>query len=183
MPSDVSDLLGSDFDAAAEARVDRLLDSAEAIVATEIPGICFEELDLTASPFLTVDGECSQTLVLPYRPVQTITSVTVDGFELEPWQYTATARGELIRRDGCTWGTEASEIVIAGKFGPTGGDITWVVADLVRQTLANPGGLISETIGARSAMFSSDTKPMQLSDSHKRRINRYRIAVVSAGLG
>lgn len=178
---DVADLLGATFDAATATRVERLLEQAEAIIAGEVPGLAFAALDYSTTP-LEVNATCSPILVLPHKPITTLTSVLVGTSLLEPWQYATTNRGELIRRDGLEWGPPDAVITIFGTFGPTGQDVAFVAADLVRQTLSNPGGLRMEVLGARTAQFDTDVRPMQLTSAHRRILNRYRLALTTMRL-
>lgn len=92
---DVADLTGTDL-TDDTARVERLLDRAERTIAGELPGFRFGAVTGEA---VTVHGDGSEVLRLPYYPVRAVTSVTVDGTALDADAWAVDVLGHLRRLD------------------------------------------------------------------------------------
>lgn len=174
---DVSDLLGAEFSVEQAARAERLLDMAAGIIAAQVPGLAFVALDSTD----LLDGVESTTLTLPHRPVTSVAEVTIDGEVFV--DYAITARGELIRSDGGLWGCRDTVISVHAVYGPTGRDVGFVAADMVRNAWVNPGGLTSETVGQRSAAFDAEARGMVVTSAHRRILSRYRPSAAAVPIG
>jgi hypothetical protein len=166
--TDVEDALVRSLTDDEAARVDRLIERAEAIVAGDMPGFTFG----TGSEEAELEGDGDDYLVLPRYPVTAVTSVTIAGLALTDDDYRFDVLGRLRRRgsaianphddalDGLRlrWPDAGTIIVVGYDYGfaasTVPGDITAVVAELVAAKLTNPEQIVQEAIGDRSHTYA-----------------------------
>lgn len=168
--ADVEDLIGVttlSTDATASARTEALLERAERTVLDELPGFTLGEVD---DATVTVEADGDELLLLPYYPVRSITSVTVDGTLLTAADYELDGVLGYVRRrysglgsphlnDGSTrrWPDRGVDIVVVYSYGyaasATPGAIRDTVTELAAGRIVNPQQVAQESLGDRSISF------------------------------
>lgn len=185
--TDVEDLLGRLPDGS-EDRVERLLVRAEGIVAAELVGFTFGEVDDDEAT-LTSDGD--DILTLPHYPVRAVTAVTVNGVALNAAEYDVNTLGQMRRvgpaysnphDDGGTygrWPDRGAVIVVTYDVGyasaATPPELRAVVAELAAARITNPSQVAQESLGDRSISYgSAGGASDQLSADQRRRLRHWR---------
>ena len=190
--ADVENLIGIttlSTDATASARTEALLERAERTVLDDLPGFTLGETD---DDTVTIDPDGDELLVLPYYPVRSVTSVTVDGTLLDADSYTVDTLGNLRRRytgvgnphlnDGSTirWPDRGVDIVVVYSYGypasATPGAVRDVVTELAAGRIVNPSQVAQESLGDRSVSFGGAENPNAdaMSASQRHRLRHWR---------
>lgn len=173
--ADVETLIGVttlSTDATASARTEALIERAERTVLDDLPGFTLGAVD---DDTVTVEGTGEAVLLLPYYPVRSVTSVTVDGVDLDVTEVTFDVLGNLRRRytgvtnphlyDGNTirWPDRGVDIVVVYSYGypasATPGAVRDVVAELAAGRIVNPMQVAQEGLGDRSISFGGADNP------------------------
>jgi len=182
--ADIEDLLGYSL-TASDARVTRLITRAEDIVAGDMPGFTFGEVD---DATVTLDADGDELLLLPYYPVRSVASVSVGGTALVAGDWSVDDLGTLRRTssvsstgDGALsrWPDRGTDIVVVYSYGAgatsTPGEVAAVVAELAAGRVANPTQAAQESLGDRSISFgSSGATGDDLSAGQRRRLRHWR---------
>jgi len=110
---------------------------------------------------ITVDGDGTRTVFLPEFPVTAITSVTVDGEELDPSLYRWWSHGKLQRRHYQCWPNEprALNVVYSHGFDPVAPWIVGLVCSMV-QRAGQPWatqGIRAEALGDHQVSYQAAT--------------------------
>ena len=190
--TDVADYLGLDagIPASASDRVDRLIAKAEDAVAGELPGFTF---GATSAGTVTVYGDGDDYLLLPYYPASNVTACTVGGTVVDVAELAVDSLGRLRRYSGDTnnphrtegarsrWPDDGVAVVVTYDYGVGSAsacppEVAAVVVELVAVRYTNPDGIVQESLGDRSRMFSqsSSSAGLELSAGQLRRLRNWR---------
>ncbi len=177
MLASVSDLAvwtGQDATAPFAARAELLLDAASETVR----GYCNQRLDRVYDDTVELAGGDREVLLLPELPVETVTTVLVDGDPVT--EFTFDRQGVLVRDDGEPW-TGIVTVTYTHGYDPIPSDAAGVVLQLASRALGNPAALQSEseTIGSysHSQVFGvGGTGGFGLSAQDRAVLDRYRIS-------
>lgn len=152
-----------------------LLELAEGVVMQWMPDMVFTGADdFTES----VNGSRSDELWLPYRPVNSVASVYIDGSLLDPTEYVVNRWGPMRRYCG-HWGGERATVTATFNAGldtvPL--DIQLATADILAGQYRNPGQIRQESIDGYSLTYAgagSVGSSLGLTRQSVRTLNRYR---------
>lgn len=106
---------------------------------------------------LVLDASGSRVLNLPTLKLNAVRSVTVDGTELDPSEYTWSAGGQLYREAGWPRGFRTVTAVVDHGHDPIPDDVRIVVCAIAARYLSNPENLRSKSIGGISRSYVVDT--------------------------
>ena len=188
--TDVEDLVGEDLTASA-ARVDRLIERAEAIVAGDMPGFTFGAV---VDDEVTIDPDGDDLLVLPYYPVTSVSAITIDGAALAADAFTFDTLGNVRRRIGGSilagvddsgltyrWPDRGVDVVVTYSYGIASAsppaEVTAVVAELAAGRIVNPSQVAQESLGDRSIAYGAVADGANsdgLSKSQRHRLRHWR---------
>lgn len=173
--ADLAAILGiEEFTEAQETRATALLELASGSVRAEAR----QAIDLVEDDELVRRGSSENTIMLPERPVGEITSITLDGEELDADSWLVDGR-DVYRAGG--WGHEGLQLVVTYSHGyeeiPEA--LKTVVLAVAMRAWTNPGGVLSQTLGAASTTFATEGAPsgLLLTEDERRVVRR----VVSTG--
>lgn len=163
---DLSDYLGRDVgsDDGALIAVDAACEIVRTITEQDFAGIIAQTVEL--------DGNGTDTVLLPHTPVTAAGTVVVNGGTLTDTDYTVTESGQLIRTSGTatwsSWARSASppaywppgrqNVSVTYEHGYAGGTIpsdVRMVALMIAYRLVTQGGAISETVGQVSKRYAA----------------------------
>ncbi len=171
---DLAALIGRTLTQEEQDRGTALLRIASSIVQTEAK----QHIAYVADDVLERRGSRESAILLPERPVIAIASVTIDGDTINADDYTIDGH-EVTLVGG--WGDSCAALTITYTHGwadiPEA--IKSVVLSAVMRVWSNPGGIVSQTLGAASTTFVTGGLPagLLLTDDERRIVRR----VVSTG--
>lgn len=172
--ADVEALLRRSLTAQETVYVTRLLGMADASIEAELPGVAFTgEVTGEVATFRLVVADAE--IWLPWRPVNQVTEVLVDGDVLDAQRYVASRWGPL--RLSCGAWPSGRDIQVTWDYGFASppGDIVTLAADLVYRAVNDPGNKRQRTIGQYSETNAVAGEPaLALTGDHLRRLRRYR---------
>jgi hypothetical protein len=188
-PTDVADLLGLDAGIPADAvdRVERLLERAEQLIAADLPGFTFGETSGTVEVY----GDGDDYLLLPYYPARNVTACTIGGTTVDVDELVVDSLGRLRRLSSgdahvgtagrYRWPDDGVAVVVTYDYGvgvsSCPPEVAAVAAELVAERYGNPDGVVQETLGDRSRMFSQSSQrgvTLELSAGHRHRLRHWR---------
>lgn len=182
----VEDLIGRSL-TADTARVNRLLDRVEGIIAGEMPGLTFGSVTFED---VEVAGTGESVLTLPYYPVTAVSSVSIEGTVLDPSEYRVNILGRLTRysaqlanpqdtaRVEVRWPDAGTMVVVGFDAGWASAStvpavFTAVAAEMVRDTMANPEQVVQESIGDRAHTFVNPAGGGDLTVGQRHRLRHW----------
>ena len=120
-------------------------------------------------------GEGSTVLTIPTLYLQGVTSITLDGVDLDMATVVWTVKGQIYRDAG--WARfSVAHLDIDHGYDIIPDYIRMVVLDVAGRQLQNPEGLVSATVGEVSRTWSnSSTATATLSTLHQNLLDRYRV--------
>jgi hypothetical protein len=157
--ADLATMLGRTFTATQEAQAQSLLDQASSIVRAYV------RLDIsqatTTDTFTMRRADplrhrSSGVVTLPQRPVDTVTTVKVDGVATTDWWLEG---NELLVR-AWSWAQPPAahqppqvQVTYTHGWDPVPGDIAAIVLQAANRVIVNPSGIRSETVGGISTTY------------------------------
>lgn len=188
--ADLAAILGRTFTAAQESQAQALLDQASSIVRAYV------RLDITRATttdtftmrwsdrqHLGTPFDCNRhgQVTLPQRPVETVTSVEVNGTVTQDWWL---EQDQLYLRSvpwlGPPGAHQAPQVEVTYTHGwdPVPGDIQAIVMQAANRVMVNPSGIRSETVGGISTTYlipaTGENLAVLLSRTEMRVLDRYR---------
>lgn len=149
-----------------------------------------QQISLVEDDDLTLPGTTEQRIMLPERPVVSVTSVTLDGSPLSDWYV---AGNEIVRRGltyadrildslsyGAGFGCEQQELTIVYTHGYAANAIPElcgeIAMEMVKRAWVNPGSVIQTTRGnveTTYAPYAAPPRGLALTDSERRELIRF----------
>jgi hypothetical protein len=173
---DVAALLGRDLDDAEVGMALRLLELASDGVRSHTGQV----FDFVADDTVTIEPDLEGHLWLPQRPVTAVTSVTVMGTTLGPTAY-GWARDGLLAHSYWSgnaqvpWTLYPATVVYSHGYTELPGDVRLATAELVATSMANPSGIVSESLGVYSVRYLNNRSPgVSLTAEVEQRLRRYK---------
>ncbi|MGW5426880.1 hypothetical protein ACWET9_06585 [Streptomyces sp. NPDC004059] len=191
--ADLATLLGRTFTTEQEQQAQALLDQASSVVrayvrqditkATTTDTFVLRRLDPLR------DGYAG-AVTLPQRPIESVTSVEIDGADTVYWWL---KQNELLLRPW-RWNYppaahQPPQVTITYTHGwdPVPGDIQAIVMQAVNRVLVNPSQVRSETVGGESVTYlipaTGEALGVLLSKTEQKVLDRYRRTAGSVRIG
>lgn len=188
--ADLATMLGRTFTPAQEAQAQALLDQASSIVraylrqditratTTDTFTMRWSDRQHLGAPF-----DCARhgQVTLPQRPVETVTSVKVNGTVTQDWWLEG---NELFVRTvpwlGPPGAHQAPQVTVTYTHGwaEVPGDIAAIVLQAANRVIVNPSQLRSETVGGESVTYlqpnGGEALGVLLSKLEQKVLDRYR---------
>jgi hypothetical protein len=181
--------IGLTLDVEEQARATALLEQASGEIREESDQV----IDLVTDDVLVLPGTTDERILLPQRPVVSVSSVELDGVAISDWYLT---RNTIVRR-GTTFvanalddsysffgpyrgfGRESQTLRIVYTHGFAAGAIPErlknITLEMVARVWVNPSSLIQENVAGVATTFapySSPPRGLQLTDSERRALRR-----------
>lgn len=137
---------------------------------------CKWDLSYEAAATLSAEGTGTVVLSVPTLNLLNVTSVRVDGLaiDLDPTLLSWSKTGQLYRPYGWPqW--SGVEIDCEHGYDPIPDVLKLVTLDLAGQSLNNPEGLVSATVGPVSKTYASGGGDIRMSALHERLLHRYSL--------
>lgn len=172
---DVAAVLGRDLDDDEVGRAVRLLELASDGIRSHTG----QTFDYVANDTVVVEPDLEGNLWLPQRPVTAVSSVTVMGNTLLASAYGWSRDGFLARawfpsNTSIPWTLYPATVVYSHGYQTLPGDIRLVAAELVATSMANPSGIVSESLGVYSVRYLNNRSPgVSLTSEVAARLRRY----------
>jgi hypothetical protein len=147
-------------------RGDLLVENASALIRT----YCQQTFDRVVDDLVELRGTSSERLMLPERPVIEVTSVYLDGFEVDDW---SRVRDRLWRSGG--WGGPSSSVEVSYTHGfapnsPTMLTLRSICLSVAYRMSVNPATATQQTIGDFNQSFAAGA----LTAAEQAMLDRYR---------
>ena len=141
-----------DTDAAQQA-----IDIASSIVIT----YCNHSIEQVSNDVIVLDGNGTNTLLLPAYPVTNVDSIEVDGEALDPDDYKWSSKGWIKRVDGLLFPNQPGiiEVTYDHGYASVPDAIKGVVLSLAARINDGSSGIKQETIGSYSVTYG-DPSPV-----------------------
>lgn len=157
---DIATRIGRALDATEAATVAMLLDLATGAIRAAAR----QHISLVEDDALTVRGIRGSTLLLPERPVMSVTSITLDATALATDTYYLEHGDTLNRAAG--FGTYRDALVIVYTHGYADDAIPAVIkavcVEAVIRAFVNPGSVMSERVGSEQTTYAVQGTPAGL---------------------
>lgn len=149
--SDLSAILRREIDEEDTAAL-FALDSASAMIEAYLGQPVGEVEDDT----VTLDGTGTRVVLLPAFPVSDVSTVSIDGEELDADDYQWSATGEL-RRTGAAWPTtlRSIEVTYTHGYATTPAAIVAIAATMAARLYETPIATRQESIGGYSVTYAN----------------------------
>lgn len=160
--------LGVSFSAEEETRADSLLTLASGLIQREAR----QDIGLVEDDVFATRATREQSILLPERPVVSVSSVTVGGSGVTDWYLDG---DELVRRSGwevslngiegtAGWGSRNVPLVVTYTHGynPVPDAIKAVCLEAVTRVWVNPGSVMSERYGSEQVAYLTQGTPTGL---------------------
>ena len=168
-PSQFNDMTGNRW--ANDERADAAIAAASAAVRNS----CGWHVSPAMSCRATLDTDGGASLWLPTSCLNSVTSLTVGGAEVEGYQWSRI--GQILPDERIPAGLQAATVeYVAGMDAP--GDIAAMVAGIASRALAISPGVTSETAGGVSVSFASSLSMVayaSLTDTDRDALAAYRV--------
>lgn len=153
-----AEYIGQTLDAAGQARASRVLAAASA----RIRGFCKQTITLVENDTVTLRIIEPDELVLPQRPVISVSSVVVNGMTVTDW---ALRGDKLIRRYGWNYFPGAhiwpdprlATVVYSHGYVDVPDHVPMICMEIANMTFSNPQGLRQEAIDDYSRTWAVET--------------------------
>lgn len=168
--SELADRLGVSLSESEESRAKGLLELASSLIQQEAG----QEIEQVEDDELTRRGTESARILLPERPVKSVSKVVLDGEEIEEEDEWYVEGDELVREVG-GWGQPDEVLVITYTHGYEAvPDIAKVIClEAVVRAWINPGSVLSEEYGSERVAYSQGTpRGLLLSEIERRDIRQ-----------
>ena len=164
--------LGRTFDAAEEAQAQAVLEVAEALLQTYCSGVSFEQV---TDDVLTLHGQVPAVLHLPGGPVQSVSSVVLNGAPVDGYVLIGDT---LLRSTFTEWpwtSADTDVLAITYTHGFAEAPQVLVAAELLvsARLMETPIGVRSEQLGAESVTYLSGDESL-LSAAERGMLTSYR---------
>lgn len=173
--SDLEERLGLDFNADEHVRASGLLLKASNLIRAATG----QHISLVADDEYSTRGYAGGEITLPERPIVEVGSVVIAGTTIDAAGYYFQG-DKVIRWGAYGWpqvgfGSSTDELVVTYTHGyeEIPGDIVAVCLEMVARVWANPGAVVSETVGNVQTTFSvQPVNGLLLTDAELATINR-----------
>lgn len=148
---DLADRLAVTLTGPEQTRAGKLLTLASGLIQKEAR----QKVERIAGDTLTRRGSYSSRVRLPERPVESITSVTLDGTALVEDDDYYRDGDELVRSVG--WGNPSDELVVVYTHGYTAipDAVKAICVEMVVRVWVNPGAARQEAIGSENVSYGA----------------------------
>lgn len=175
---DVEAVLGRDLDDDEVGRTVKLLQLASDAVRIHTG----QQFDYVEDDEITIEPDIEGHLWLPQRPVISVSTVkiTSSNTPIDTVGYGWTRDGYLARRWFPTnaeipWWIYPLTVTYTHGYQTVPADVRLAVAELVGGSMANPSGIVSESLGVYSVRYLSNRSPgVSLTSEVEQRLRRYR---------
>ena len=182
--ADLATLLGRTFTPQQELQAQALLDQASSVVRAYVRQDITKATTTDTFTMRRVDAlryGCAGMVTLPQRPIESVTSVQVNGVETADWWLDG---NELLLR-AWSWARPPAAhqppqatVTYTHGWDPVPGDIAAIVMQAVNRVMVNPSQLRSETVGGESVTYliptTGEALGILLSKTEMRVLDRYR---------
>lgn len=152
-----------------------LIEAASAQVDTWCNRFTFQRI---VNDTVRLHGIHGDRLELPGRPIETVTSVTVDGDAVTDWMLV----GDVLWRAGWSGTSVPVEVVYTHGYDGAPADVKAVVAQAAARAWQSGPGIAQESVGSYSVTYARESAGVSLLASEREQLSRYRRTTASVPL-